>query len=48
MILVATCERALEAFQVAENALDTTFVEDLERIIARSKRELEALRPEDE
>jgi hypothetical protein len=44
-LLLATCERALEAFQVAENAIDVTFVEDLERIIARSRRELEALTP---
>ena len=42
-ILLATCERALEAFQVADNAADESFVEDLERIIARSRRELEAL-----
>ena len=38
-----TCERALEAFQVAENVKDKAFVEDLERIIARTRRELEAL-----
>ncbi len=46
MILLATCERALEAFQVAENTLDESFVRDLERIIARSRRELEALTPD--
>lgn len=46
VVLLATCERALEALQVAENALDESFVEDLERIIARSRRELEALMPD--
>ena len=43
MILLATCERALEAFQVADNPVDETFVEDLERVIVRTRRELEAL-----
>jgi hypothetical protein len=43
LILLATCERALEAFQVAENVSDDSFVEDLERIIARTRRELEVL-----
>ncbi|MGZ8794283.1 MAG: hypothetical protein ACXW0F_06545 [Gaiellaceae bacterium] len=43
LILLATCERALEAFQVAENIRDETFVDDLERIIARTREELEAL-----
>jgi len=45
LILLATCERALEAFQVAENICDEGFVDDLERIIARTRRELEALAP---
>ena len=43
LILLATCERALEAFRVAENVSDATFVEDLERIMSRTRRELEAL-----
>jgi hypothetical protein len=43
MILIATCERALEALQVAENPVDETFVKDLERVISRSKDELRAL-----
>ena len=43
MILVATCERALEAFQAAENLEDEAFIQDLERIITRSRSELEAL-----
>jgi hypothetical protein len=45
-VLIAACARALEAFQVAENIRDEGFVEDLERIIARSRRELEALAPD--
>jgi hypothetical protein len=40
MILLATCERALEAFQAADNAVDEAFVADLERIIARTRDEL--------
>ncbi|HSL64775.1 MAG TPA: hypothetical protein VK874_08965 [Gaiellaceae bacterium] len=43
LILLAASERALEAFQVADNALDEDFVVDLERIIGRTRRELEAL-----
>jgi hypothetical protein len=42
LILLAACERALEAFQVADNALDEDFVADLERITLRTRRELEA------
>lgn len=42
-VLLATCERALEAFHVADNLTDDSFVADLERIIARSRQELEAL-----
>ena len=42
MILLAACERALEAFQAADNVLDEGFVGDLERIIARTRRELES------
>lgn len=40
VILLATSERSLEAFQAADNQLDTGFVDDLERIIARSRAEL--------
>ncbi len=42
-VLIAACERALEALQIAENPVDESFVADLERIIERSKDELEAL-----
>ena len=41
MILLAAGERALEAFQMADNVLDEDFVGDLERIVARTRRELE-------
>jgi hypothetical protein len=40
VILLATSERALEAFQASDNPLDATFVADLERILARSRAEL--------
>ena len=40
VILLATSERALEAFQASDNPVDTEFVADLERIIARSRAEL--------
>jgi hypothetical protein len=43
LILLATSERALEAFQVADNVIDETFVEDLERIIARTQKEIHEL-----
>lgn len=42
-ILIATGERALEAFQASENPVDADFVAELERIIARSRDELAAL-----
>ena len=43
VILLATCERALEAFNAADNPLDESFVTDLERIAARTRQEIEAL-----
>lgn len=43
VILLATSERAHEAFEVAENVSDEGFVDDLERIIARTQREIDAL-----
>ena len=43
VILLATCDRALEAFTVADNPLDESFVIDLERIAARTRKEIEAL-----
>jgi hypothetical protein len=41
-ILLATCERALEAFEAADNPLDEAFVRDLERVMARTRGELVA------
>jgi hypothetical protein len=43
VILLATCDRALEAFQAADNQLDTDFMADLERIMVRSQDELVVL-----
>lgn len=42
-ILLASCEHALQAFQAADNLVDRGFVVDLERIIERTRAELEAL-----
>ena len=47
LILLATCERALEAFGAADNPLDTEFVADLERITERTRGELEQFRQTD-
>lgn len=38
-ILIATGEKALEAFQASDNPIDQDFVVDLERIIQRSRDE---------
>jgi hypothetical protein len=46
LILLATCERALEAFGAA-NPLDREFVADLERITERTRGELEQFRQTD-
>lgn len=43
-ILLATCEHTLQAFQAADNVLDTELVQDLERMIERTRRELDVLR----
>ena len=41
-ILLATSERALEAFRAAANPVDDEFVADLERIVERTRAELDA------
>jgi hypothetical protein len=42
VILLATCERAIEAFEAPENPLDEEFLRDLERVRARTRGELVA------
>jgi hypothetical protein len=42
-ILLATCETALDAFHAADNPMDAEFVEDLERVTERTRKELAAL-----
>jgi hypothetical protein len=42
-ILVGCGDKAVEAFQAADNPLDAEFVEDLKRIIERSRDELAVL-----
>jgi hypothetical protein len=41
-ILLATCETALDAFQAADSPVDAEFVEELQRIIDRTRQELAA------
>jgi hypothetical protein len=41
-ILLAACETTLDAFRAADNQLDRELVADLERVIERTRRELEA------
>ncbi len=43
-ILIACGEKAIEAFRASDNPVDVDFLADLERIIARSRGELVALR----
>jgi hypothetical protein len=47
LILLATCERALEAFRAADNPTDKAFVADLERIVKRTRGELKHFRQAD-
>ena len=42
-ILIATGDRAIEAFHASDNPVDAEFVAELERIVARSREELAAL-----
>lgn len=46
-ILLATRETALDAFRAADNPIDAGFVAELERITARTRRELAALADHD-
>lgn len=43
-ILIASGEKTIEAFQASDNPIDADFLTELERIIARSRDELVALR----
>jgi hypothetical protein len=42
-ILVATAEKALEAFEATDNPVDRELVADLRRVIERSRGELDTL-----
>jgi hypothetical protein len=42
-ILLATCETALQAFEAADNPIDVELMADLERMVERTRAELEAL-----
>ena len=39
-ILLATCQTTLDTLQAADNPLDTDLVEDLEKMIERTRAEL--------
>jgi hypothetical protein len=43
VILLATCERTLEAFEEVDDPVDPEFVADLERVVERARGELAAL-----
>lgn len=43
MILLAASERALEAFRAADNPVDAELVADLERVVERTRGQLDAL-----
>jgi hypothetical protein len=47
VILLATCERTLEAFERADEPVDPDFIGDLERVIERTRDELAAFRDSD-
>ena len=42
-ILVGCGDKAIEAFEAADNPLDVEFLEDLKRVIERSREELAVL-----
>jgi hypothetical protein len=42
--LIATGEKAVEAFHASGNPVDADFLADLERIVKRSREELAALK----
>ena len=42
-ILLATCETALQAFQAADNPVDSELMADLERIVERTRAKLDTL-----
>ena len=42
-ILLATCETALRAFRATDSSVDRELVADLEKMVARTRQELQAL-----
>jgi hypothetical protein len=42
-ILLATCETSVQAFKAADNKIDAELVADLEKLVERTRQELEAL-----
>jgi hypothetical protein len=42
-MLLAMTEQALQAFYAADNPVDEDLVADLERVVARTRREIDAL-----
>jgi hypothetical protein len=46
-ILQATCETAVQAFQAAANPIDGELVADLEKMVERTRKQIDALRAEE-
>ena len=44
-ILLAICETTLQEFKAADTPIDAELVQDLERVVERTRRELEDIRP---
>ena len=43
-ILLATCETAVQAFQAADNPIDAELVADLEKMVERTRKQIDALK----
>ena len=43
VILLATCETSLQAFRAADSLIDKQLVADLETMVDRTRKEIEAL-----
>jgi hypothetical protein len=44
-ILLAACETAIQTFQAADNPIDGELLKDLEKMVERTRQELESLKP---
>lgn len=44
-VLYGACSTAVEAFRAADNPIDADFLSDLERIVERTRQEIDRLAP---